>query len=122
VLVAPAASIEEEYYFSFLLDRANRRYLCIASVEGGVEIEEVAKTNPDAVRKIAINPGSGVDEEKAREIVAACVLVGPSRTGTIASVVVKRCVPGLGVTVSPLATPAKVTSSRAASRLRMPAV
>jgi succinyl-CoA synthetase beta subunit len=70
VLIAPAASIEEEYYFSFLLDRANRQYLCIASVEGGVEIEEVAKTNPDAVRKIAINPGSGVDEEKAREIVA----------------------------------------------------
>ncbi|HWM74855.1 MAG TPA: ADP-forming succinate--CoA ligase subunit beta [Nocardioides sp.] len=70
VLIAPAASIEEEYYFSFLLDRANRQYLCIASVEGGVEIEEVAKTNPDAVRKIAIDPGAGVDEAKAREIVA----------------------------------------------------
>ena len=53
VLVVPAESIEEEYYFSFLLDRANRSYLCIASVEGGVEIEEVAKTNPDAVKKIA---------------------------------------------------------------------
>ena len=70
VLIAPAASIEEEYYFSFLLDRANRQYLCIASVEGGVEIEEVAKTNPDAVRKIPIDPGTGVDEAKAREIVA----------------------------------------------------
>jgi succinyl-CoA synthetase beta subunit len=70
VLIAPAASIEEEYYFSFLLDRAQRQYLCIASVEGGVEIEEVAKTNPEAVRKIAIDPGSGVDEEKARAIVA----------------------------------------------------
>ena len=70
VLIAPAASIEEEYYFSFLLDRANRRYLCIASVEGGVEIEEVAKTNPDAVRQIPIEPGTGVDEAKAREIVA----------------------------------------------------
>ncbi len=70
VLVAPAASIEEEYYFSFLLDRAQRQYLCIASVEGGVEIEEVAKTNPEAVRKIAIDPGAGVDEEKARAIVA----------------------------------------------------
>jgi succinyl-CoA synthetase beta subunit len=70
VLIAPAASIEEEYYFSFLLDRANRQYLCIASVEGGVEIEEVAKTNPDAVKKIAIDPGTGVDEEKARAIVA----------------------------------------------------
>ncbi|GAW52229.1 succinyl-CoA synthetase subunit beta [Nocardioides sp. PD653] len=70
VLIAPAASIEEEYYFSFLLDRANRRYLCIASVEGGVEIEEVAKTNPDAVKQIPIDPGAGVDEAKAREIVA----------------------------------------------------
>ena len=70
VLIAPAASIEEEYYFSFLLDRANRRYLCIASVEGGVEIEEVAKTNPDAVRQIPIEPGTGVDLALAREIVA----------------------------------------------------
>ncbi|WP_127479960.1 ADP-forming succinate--CoA ligase subunit beta [Nocardioides pantholopis] len=70
VLIAPAASIEEEYYFSFLLDRANRRYLCIASVEGGVEIEEVAKTNPDAVKQIPIDPGAGVDEEKAKAIVA----------------------------------------------------
>jgi succinyl-CoA synthetase beta subunit len=70
VLVAPAASIEEEYYFSFLLDRAQRQYLCIVSVEGGVEIEEVAKTNPDAVKKIDIDPGTGVDEEKARAIVA----------------------------------------------------
>jgi len=69
VLIAPAASIEEEYYFSFLLDRANRSYLCIASVEGGVEIEEVAKTNPDAVKQIAISPGTGVDEAKARAIV-----------------------------------------------------
>ena len=51
-----------------MLDRANRQYLCIASVEGGVEIEEVAKTNPDAVKQIPINPGAGVDAAKAREI------------------------------------------------------
>jgi len=70
VLVAPAASIEEEYYFSYLLDRANRSYLCIASVEGGVEIEEVAKTNPDAVKKIQVDPGTGVDADKAAAIVA----------------------------------------------------
>ena len=68
VLVTPATPPVEEYYFSFLLDRANRQYLCIASVEGGVEIEEVAKTNPDAVQQIPINPGTGVDEEKARAI------------------------------------------------------
>ncbi|MBZ5740183.1 ADP-forming succinate--CoA ligase subunit beta [Nocardioides mangrovi] len=68
VLVTPATPPEEEYYFSFLLDRANRQYLCIASVEGGVEIEEVAKTNPDAVKQIPVDPGTGVDEAKAREI------------------------------------------------------
>src|SRR4051794_37784984 len=69
VLVTPATPPREEYYFSFLLDRSNRSYLCIASVEGGVEIEEVAKTNPDAVRKTSIDPGTGVDEAKATEIV-----------------------------------------------------
>ncbi len=71
VLVTPATPPEEEYYFSFLLDRANRQYLCIASVEGGVEIEEVAQTNPEAVKQIPVDPGAGVDEEKARAIVAA---------------------------------------------------
>jgi succinyl-CoA synthetase beta subunit len=69
VLVVPAEQIEEEYYFSYLLDRSNRSYLCIASIEGGVEIEEVAKTNPDAVKKIAIDPATGVDKAKATEIV-----------------------------------------------------
>jgi succinyl-CoA synthetase beta subunit len=69
VLVVPGASIEEEYYFSYLLDRANRSYLCIASVEGGVEIEEVAKTNPDAVKKIPIDALTGVDAAKAEAIV-----------------------------------------------------
>jgi len=69
VLVTPATPPEEEYYFSFLLDRANRSYLCIASVEGGVEIEEVAKTNPDAVKKIPVNALTGVDAEKAAAIV-----------------------------------------------------
>ncbi len=65
VLVTPATPPEDEYYFSFLLDRSNRSYLCIASVEGGVEIEEVAKTNPDAVKKISIDAGTGVDDAKA---------------------------------------------------------
>jgi succinyl-CoA synthetase beta subunit len=69
VSIVPAASIQDEYYFSFLLDRSNRSYLCIASVEGGVEIEEVAKTNPDAVKKIAINAGTGVDAATATAIV-----------------------------------------------------
>ena len=86
VLIAPAASIEEEYYFSFLLDRANRRYLCIASVEGGVEIEEVAKTNPDAVKQIPVDPGGGVDEEKARAIVAEAGFPAPLTDQAVALV------------------------------------
>jgi succinyl-CoA synthetase beta subunit len=71
VLIAPTADIAEEYYFSFLVDRANRNYLCIASIEGGIEIEEVARTNPDAVAKVSIDPQTGVDDAKAAEIVAA---------------------------------------------------
>jgi succinyl-CoA synthetase beta subunit len=69
VLVTPATPPVEEYYFSFLLDRANRSHLCIASVEGGVEIEEVAKTNPDAVKQIRVDALEGVTPEKAAAIV-----------------------------------------------------
>ena len=70
VLVDPTADIADEYYFSFLVDRSRRGYLCIASVEGGVEIEEVARTNPEAVAQVRIDPVTGVDEALARDIVA----------------------------------------------------
>ncbi len=70
VLVTPPADIAEEYYFSFLIDRAERRFLCIASTAGGVEIEVVAADNPDVVAKIGIDPISGVDEATARRIVS----------------------------------------------------
>ena len=71
VLIAPAADIAEEYYFSYLVDRAARQYLCIASTAGGVEIEVTADEDPDAVAKVAIDPLVGVDDAKAREIVDA---------------------------------------------------
>ncbi len=71
VLVAPTAEIVDEYYFSFLVDRAERRYLCIASTEGGVEIEVVAHEKPEALAKVPIDPLTGLDDAKAREIVAA---------------------------------------------------
>jgi len=72
VMIAETApEIVEEYYVSFLLDRANRTFLSIASVEGGMEIEEVAATRPEAVAKIAIDAIDGVDQAKAQEIVAA---------------------------------------------------
>jgi succinyl-CoA synthetase beta subunit len=88
VLVAPTADIAEEYYFSFLVDRTNRSYLCIASIEGGVEIEEVARTNPDAVAKVSIDPLTGVDDAKAVEIVAATRF--PADVAEEAEAVVKK--------------------------------
>src|SRR4051794_23780763 len=71
VLIAEATDIKSEYYLSFLLDRANRTFLSICSVEGGVEIEEVAHTNPDSIARIPISPLTGVDHAKALEIVRA---------------------------------------------------
>jgi succinyl-CoA synthetase beta subunit len=69
VMLAPAAKIADEYYVSILLDRANRTYLAMASVEGGMDIEEVAATKPEALAKVPVDAITGVDDEKAREIV-----------------------------------------------------
>jgi succinyl-CoA synthetase beta subunit len=71
VMIAEGAKIAEEFYFSVLLDRAERRYLAMASVEGGVEIEQLAVERPEALARIAVEPGVGIDEAKAREIVEA---------------------------------------------------
>ena len=71
VLIAEATDIKSEYYLSFLLDRANRTFMSICSVEGGVEIEEVAHSNPQAIARIPISPLTGVDPAKALEIVKA---------------------------------------------------
>ena len=71
VLVTEAAEIAEEYYVSFLLDRTNRSFLAMASVEGGVEIEQVAKENPDALAMIGVDALEGCTPPKAREIVTA---------------------------------------------------
>ncbi|MBS4101891.1 ADP-forming succinate--CoA ligase subunit beta [Tsukamurella paurometabola] len=71
LLVAEASDIAEEYYISFLLDRANRTYLAMCSVEGGVEIEVTAEENPDALAKIAVDATKGVDVAFARQIAEA---------------------------------------------------
>jgi succinyl-CoA synthetase beta subunit len=68
VLVDPGAQIEEEYYFSFLLDRSNRTFLAMASAEGGMEIEELAVERPEALARIPIDANVGVDKAKATEI------------------------------------------------------
>lgn len=69
VLVTEATDIAEEYYVSFLLDRANRAFLAMASVEGGVDIEEVAATRPEALALVRIDAIDGVDETVAASIV-----------------------------------------------------
>ena len=71
VMVAEGARIESEYYLSILLDRAERRYLAMASVEGGMDIEQLAKERPEALARVAVDPIVGVDPTKAAEIVAA---------------------------------------------------
>jgi succinyl-CoA synthetase beta subunit len=71
VLITQASDIAEEYYVSFLIDRANRTYLAMASVEGGVEIERLAVERPEALAKVPIDALTGVDAAKAAEIVAA---------------------------------------------------
>jgi succinyl-CoA synthetase beta subunit len=69
VMIAQGAEIAEEYYFSILLDRANRSYLSMCSVEGGVEIEQLAVERPEALARVEVVPTEGITEAKAREIV-----------------------------------------------------
>ena len=68
VMIAQAAPIESEYYLAILLDRANRNFLVMASVAGGMEIEEVAHKTPEKLAKAGINPNIGIDKAKAVEI------------------------------------------------------
>ena len=65
--VEHASDIAKEYYASFTLDRPAKLHLGMLSAEGGVEIEEVAETNPDAIAKLHIDPVTGLTEEAARE-------------------------------------------------------
>ncbi len=71
VMIAQGAKIAEEYYFSILLDRANRTYLAMCSKEGGMDIETLAVERPEALARIAVDPNVGIDTAKAQEIVDA---------------------------------------------------
>ncbi|WP_306232403.1 ADP-forming succinate--CoA ligase subunit beta [Agrococcus beijingensis] len=71
VMVAEGAAIKEEYYFSVLLDRANRSYLAMCSYEGGMEIEQLAEERPEALARVEVDPAVGIDAAKAEEIVRA---------------------------------------------------
>ncbi|MEY3156081.1 MAG: hypothetical protein RL057_736 [Actinomycetota bacterium] len=69
VMIAGAAPIESEYYLAILLDRAARSFLVMASVSGGMDIEEVAHKTPEKLAKVHVDPNVGISVEKALEIV-----------------------------------------------------
>lgn len=71
LMVAQGARIAEEYYFSVLLDRANRSYLSLCSYEGGMEIEQLAVERPEALARVEVDPIEGITLEKARKIAIA---------------------------------------------------
>lgn len=71
VMIAQAAPIESEYYLAILLDRANRNFLVMASVAGGMEIEEVAHKTPEKLARVGIDPNKGIDKSQALEIIKA---------------------------------------------------
>ncbi|MCI3226244.1 ADP-forming succinate--CoA ligase subunit beta [Streptomyces sp. NP-1717] len=74
VMLAQPVDIETEFYVSYVLDRAAGTFLAIASAEGGMDIEEVAATRPEAVARIPVDPAEGVTAAKAAEIAAAASL------------------------------------------------
>ncbi|WP_237208675.1 ADP-forming succinate--CoA ligase subunit beta [Rothia nasimurium] len=88
VMIAQGADIAEEYYFSMLLDRANRSYLAMCSVEGGMDIETLAAERPEALAKVEVNPMDGITAEKAAEIVEAAGFAEDVRED-VAAVLVK---------------------------------
>jgi len=68
VMVAAGAAIDREFYFSVLLDRANRSYLVLCSYEGGMEIEQLAEERPDALARVQVSPLEGITLEVAKDI------------------------------------------------------
>ena len=84
ILVAEDIDIAQEYYLSFLLDRTERTFLSMCSVQGGVEIEEVARTSPEALARIPVDPLAGVDAAKAEQIIRAGALPPEAVAGAAA--------------------------------------
>ena len=68
VMIAAGASIAQEFYFSVLLDRANRSYLALCSYEGGMDIEQLAEERPDALARIQVSPATGITLDVAKDI------------------------------------------------------
>jgi succinyl-CoA synthetase beta subunit len=83
IWIEHASDIAEEYYASFTLDRSAKKHLGMLSAQGGVEIEAVAETDPDAIAKIWIDPVDGLTEDVAREWVAAAKLNPDANEGAV---------------------------------------
>ena len=89
VLISDGADIEQEFYFSVLLDRAQRAYLAMCSREGGMDIEALAKERPEALAKVAVDPLVGIDAAQAAEIVAAAGFEPGKVADDVAGVILK---------------------------------
>ncbi|MBK5287043.1 MAG: ADP-forming succinate--CoA ligase subunit beta [Acidimicrobiia bacterium] len=83
VWVEHASDISEEYYASFTLDRSAKQYLGMLSAQGGVEIEDVAATDPDAIAKIHVDPAEGLSEAACRAWVEAAALNPAATEGAV---------------------------------------
>src|SRR5262245_11768314 len=83
VWIEKASDIAEEYYASFTLDRAAKLHLGMLSAQGGVDIEEVAESNPDAIAKIHVDPVVGLTEAQCRAWVDAAQLDEQAREGAV---------------------------------------
>src|SRR5262249_52971571 len=87
-----ASDIAKEYYASFTLDRAAKKYLAMVSAQGGVEIETVADENPEAIARLDIDPSVGFTEADARALVEGAGLDPEARAGATAILVdLYRC-------------------------------
>lgn len=88
VMIAAGADIKDEYYFSMLLDRANRTYLAMASVEGGMDIEQLAEERPDDLARVDVSPSTGLNREVAEQIAKEAKFADDQQSA-IADVLVK---------------------------------
>ena len=89
VMISEGADIAQEYYFSILLDRAERSYLAMCSREGGVDIETLAVERPEALARVQVDPLVGIDEGKAAQIISAAGFDNPEITAELSATILK---------------------------------
>src|SRR5437660_7282691 len=77
-----ASDIAEEYYASFTLDRSAKLHLGLLSARGGVDIEQVAAQEPEAVARLRVDPGDGLTEAVARTLAEGAKLTPAATAGT----------------------------------------